>query len=115
MSVALYMDVHVPADISEGLRRRGVNVLTAQEDGAGQLGDPQLLDRATSLGRVLVSQDEDLIVESVARQRSKTYFSGLAYFHQLGITIGRAIVDLELIATIYDADDIANRVEFLPL
>ena len=31
MSVRLYMDVHVPLAITEGLRLRGVDVLTAQE------------------------------------------------------------------------------------
>lgn len=31
--VALYMDVHVKQAITLGLRRRGVDALTAQEDG----------------------------------------------------------------------------------
>ena len=36
MSVALYMAVHVRWAITAGLRRRGVDVLTAQEDGAAR-------------------------------------------------------------------------------
>ena len=47
------MDVHISAAITEGLRLRGVDVLTAQEDGARRLPDPALLNRATELGRVL--------------------------------------------------------------
>jgi len=54
------MDVHVRWAITAGLRRRGVDVLTVQEDGAARFEDPALLDRATQLGRVLVSQDDDL-------------------------------------------------------
>jgi hypothetical protein len=50
MSLGLYMDVHVPMPIARGLRRRGVDVLTAQEDNARRLTDPQLLDRAMGLG-----------------------------------------------------------------
>ena len=46
MSVALYMDVHVRRAITEALRLRGVDVLTAQEDAAARLTDPDLLDRA---------------------------------------------------------------------
>ena len=46
LSVRLYMDVHVPLAITEGLRLRSVDVLTAQQDGSRQLGDPELLDRA---------------------------------------------------------------------
>ena len=37
MSVELYMDVHVRRVVTDGLRSRGVDVLTAQEDGAGEL------------------------------------------------------------------------------
>jgi uncharacterized protein (DUF433 family) len=32
LMLRLYMDVHVPAPISESLRRRGIDVLTSQED-----------------------------------------------------------------------------------
>ena len=56
--VSLYMDHHVPSAITAGLRKRGVDVLTAEEDGSARLDDDPLLDRATSLGRVLFSQDK---------------------------------------------------------
>jgi len=42
MTIALYMDVHVPQAITEQLRRRGIDVLTAFEDGTEQLPDDQL-------------------------------------------------------------------------
>ena len=54
------MDVYVRRAISDGLRRGGVDVLTAQDDESTRLPDPELLDRATELGRVLFSQDDDL-------------------------------------------------------
>jgi len=37
VSVKLYMDVHVRRAITVGLRLRGVDALTAQEDGAARL------------------------------------------------------------------------------
>lgn len=49
MSLALYMDVHVPRAITRELTAVGVDVLTAQEDGCSQMPDPELLDRAGSL------------------------------------------------------------------
>src|SRR5262249_12908261 len=61
----LYMDVHVKAAITAGLRRRGIDVVTAQEDGGTRLEDTALLERATALQRVLFSQDDDLL--AVAR------------------------------------------------
>jgi hypothetical protein len=47
------MDVHVPQAITHQLRRRGVQVLTAQEDGTGALEDADLLRRSSELGLVL--------------------------------------------------------------
>ena len=35
-----YFDVHVPSPITGQLRRRGVDILTAQEDGASEMEDP---------------------------------------------------------------------------
>ena len=46
---------------------RTIDVLTAQEDGSAELADDVLLKRATELGRILVSQDEDLLREAAAR------------------------------------------------
>ena len=57
MTVPLYMDVHVPLAITEQLRRRGVDVLTASEDKTTTLPDDELLERATLLGRVIFTQD----------------------------------------------------------
>ena len=64
------MDVHTPLAITEALRRRGVDALTAQEDETDLLEDPPLLDRATELGRVLFTQDEDFLREGPRRQRA---------------------------------------------
>lgn len=115
MPLRLMMDVHVRRQITVGLRVRGVDVLTAQEDGSDRLDDPVLLDRARELGRVLFSQDRDLLVEATARQRSAIPFPGVIYAPQLAVTVGQAVADLELIAKVYDPADIADRVEFLPL
>ncbi len=70
MSVSLYMDVHVPRPVTRGLRRRGVEVLTAQEDGTARWKDADLLDRASVLNRLLFSQDEDLLAEATLRQEN---------------------------------------------
>lgn len=109
------MDVHVPHAVTEGLRRRGVDVLTAQEDGADRLPDAELLTRATQLGRVVFTQDDDFLSEAAARQRDGVPFTGVLYAHQLDMTIGRSVRDLELVAVVYEPEDMLNRVECLPL
>ena len=115
MSISLYMDVHVHQAITTGLRRRGVDVLMAQEDGARRLSDPKLLDRATALGRVLFSQDEDLLREAAQRQQKGEPFAGVIYAHQVKVSIGQCIQDLELLAQLNEPEDFVNRVEYLPL
>jgi hypothetical protein len=82
------MDVHIPRAITNGLRRRGVEVITAQEDGTAELDDPPLLDRPTELNRPLYSQDDDLLAEAHRRQRSGESFSGVIYSHQLRSLVG---------------------------
>ena len=109
------MDHHVPAAVTAELRRRGIDVLTAQEDGADQLDDDLLLKRASQLDRVLFSQDRDLLGIANERMGSGSDFKGLVYAHQLSITIGQAVRDLELLAQVLDPQDIHNRIEFLPL
>lgn len=43
MSVKLYMDVHVKRAVTDALRLRGVDVLTAREDDSAELEDDLLL------------------------------------------------------------------------
>jgi hypothetical protein len=109
------MDVHVPRSVTVGLRLRGVDVLTAQEDNAARLSDPELLDRATKLGRVLFSQDDDLLREATRRQIEGEAFAGVVYAHQLNVTIGRCVEDLALIAEAGEPPDLENVLEYLPL
>ncbi len=115
MAVALYMDEHVPRAITNGLRLRGVDVVTASEDGRSGVDDSRLLDRTGELGRVLFTQDDDLLVEATRRQRSTIPFSGVVYAHQLRVSIGACIEQLELIAKAGEFEELEGRVEFLPL
>jgi hypothetical protein len=108
------MDHHVPKAITEGLRRRGVDVLTAGEDAAATLADELLLERATQQGRTLFSQDEDLLAIAHQWLAVGREFAGLVYAHQQKITVGQAVTDLELIAKALDARDIRDRIEFIP-
>ena len=98
-----------------GLRLRHVDVVTAYEDQAHEIADPDLLDRATSLGRVLFTQDDDLLAEATKRQQVGVAFGGVIYAHQQDISIGQCIQDLELIAAAGMATDVVNQVIYLPL
>jgi len=109
------MDVQVKRAITNGLRTRGVDVLTAQEDGSATLSDPELLDRATALGRALFTRDEDFLEEAARRQQSDEHFAGVVYVHQLKLNTGKIIAELELLAQAGEPADVADRVIYLPL
>lgn len=109
------MDHNVPRAITVGLRLRGADVITADEDGADDMDDPGLLDRSTELGRVLFTHDDDLLAEATRRQQEDIFFGGVIYAHQMGTTIGACISDLALISNAGEPEDLLNRVQFLPL
>jgi len=115
MSLKLYMDVHVPQSVTNGLNLVGVDVLTSQEDRTTTFPDSRLLNRATALQRVLFSQDRDFLTEASKRQRSGANFAGLIYLYQEQMIVGQCIEDLELICKAYDPKDILKSVLDLPL
>jgi hypothetical protein len=115
MNIGVYTDVNVRAEITRQLRARKVDVLTSEEDDTREFSDSELLDRATLLGRVLFTRDADLLAEAVVRQRSGVTFPGVIYAHQLRVTIGQCVADLEPIAKADNPSEWVNRVEYLPL
>jgi hypothetical protein len=115
MPVGLYADVHVPGPVILQLRLRDVDILAATEEKTNELGDAELLKLATSLERVLVTQDIRFRVMAGEWQRTKIPFAGLIFAHQRYVSFGEMIRDLELVAKATDSGYWANRVEQLPL
>jgi hypothetical protein len=109
------MDAHIPRAITIGLRVRGVDVITAQEDNAETSSDPELLDRAIALRRVLFTFDDDLLAEAARHQQEDVGFSGIIYAHPLRISIGTRVDDLEVLSKTTQPEDWSNQVVFLPL
>jgi len=115
LSIAFYFDEHVPRAVAHGLRLRGIDVLTVQDDNLSGIPDSQLLDRATQLARPLFSQDEDLVIEARRRQKEGIAFSGVIYAPQSRVTVGVCVRDLYMIAEAVREGELDNEVEFLPL
>lgn len=106
--IKLYMDENISKPISEGLRRRGLDVLTAQE--AGMLGssDEAQLNFATREGRVIFTHDSDFL---------RLHASGVAHkgivYAQQQIPIGKIISGLMLIVDVMELEDMEQHVEFI--
>lgn len=112
--LTFYFDHHVPAAITFGLRRRGIDVVTAFEDGRAKTDDEALLVRATDLNRVLVTHDKGF--HRIARRwlAADREFAGIVFALQNRIDTGTAIEYLEIFAHAMSADEARNRVEYLP-
>jgi hypothetical protein len=54
-------------------------------------------------------------VEAALRQEQERPFAGVVYVHQLQLTIGQCINELELLAKLSDKREAENQVIFLPL
>lgn len=92
MSIGLYMDQHIPKAITDGLRLRGVDCITALEDNAATMDDPDLLDRTTALGRALVTSDKDFPCrEADKRLAAAIEFAGIIYTHPLRVSVRAAL------------------------
>jgi hypothetical protein len=115
MPVAFYMDVHIPAAITEQLRVRGVDVVTAVEERTNLLTDPELLMTATQAGRVVFTHDHGFRALAEQWQREGRAFAGLLFGPAEGVSIGQYVRDLELIAKASEPSEWRNVVDYLPL
>ena len=115
MSLPLYMDHHVRSAVTKGLRRRGIDVLTAFEDGHADALDEELLTRATQLGRVVFTQDDDFLALADQWQSAGRHFAGVVYVHQLRATVGQIVTDLQLVLETSTPAELCDLVLFLPL
>ncbi len=107
--IRYYMDQHYPGPVTAGLRRRGIDVLTAQDADRCTLPDADQLAFATSAQRVMVSFDSDYL----ALHRSGVEHAGIAWCPQEKYGIGMLVQLLELLHDTVDRDSLRNHVEYL--
>ena len=90
-AVKFYTDEHVARAVVQGLRQRGVDVMTVVEAGLRSAADEVHLAHARSEGRVLVTHDADFLRLHAAGADH----AGIAYGPQ-DITVGDLLRSLIL-------------------
>jgi hypothetical protein len=108
-SIRFYFDQHIPAAVAQGLRSRGIDVLTAQDAGRCGLSDADQLQFATGEGRVTVSFDTDYLVLAA----SNVQHAGIAWCPATKYPVGLLLHALLLVHGVLDPDDMRNHVEYL--
>jgi hypothetical protein len=106
--ISFYLDEHIPNAVAQGLRRRGVNVLTVQEAGRSGFSDPEQLAFALSERRMMITMDSDFLILA---SRGIGH-AGIAYASPTR-SIGELIGSVMLLCDVLDPDDVTNQVEFL--
>jgi len=107
--ISLYLDENLSPRIAEQLRRRGIDVVTVHDVGALGDTDENHLHRATSLGRVLCTHDEDYLILAA----SGVEHAGIVHGVQEKHGIGDWVNGLELICSVYSLADMVNHIEYL--
>ena len=115
MTYPLYTDQNIMADIVAGLRQRGLDVLTAREDGAARQPDAWLLERASALGRAFCTEDQDLLRITRQWAAEGRNFAGLIYVFQRRAGVGRLIEDIATISSVLSPEELHNRIHYAPL
>lgn len=102
------MDEHVPKAVTEGLRMRGVDVITVRELGLQAAEDMRHLERAAQDVRVVVTQDANFL----RLHASGLLHQGIAYTHQY-TPVSHILRSLILLHDVLSSDDMVRHVEFL--
>ncbi len=111
--IRLYTNESVPVAIAEGLRRRGVDIVSARDAGNLGLTDEQQLAYAYALNLVLFTHDDDFLKIAHERSAAGEPHSGIIYVHPQKLGIGQSIRRLKVIAQLLTEDDFLNHIEFL--
>ena len=106
--IRYYTDEHVAKAVIQGLRLRGIDVLTTVE--ADMLGatDESHLEFAADRERVIFTQDDDFL-----RLDARGYeHTGIVYAQQ-HTPVGTIISGLMMVYQIVTTDEMRNHVEFM--
>jgi uncharacterized protein with PIN domain len=106
--IAFYMDEHVPSAVSQGLRLRGIDVLTAQNAGMRGASDEDHLALAVQEQRAIFTQDTDFLRLHAANHAH----AGIVYAPQ-GTPTGAIVRSLMLIHEVLGPVEMAGRLEFV--
>lgn len=114
-AIRYFFDEHLPGAVADGLRAKGIDVLTVEEAGRTSLPDDEQLRFATAERRVMVTHDADFLTLAAQFLVAGEVFSCVAYSHPTKYQgdVGGLIQALELIHGAATPDEMLNHVEYL--
>jgi predicted nuclease of predicted toxin-antitoxin system len=108
-AISLYLDENLSPRIAEQLKLRGVDAVSVRDLELLGDGDNNHLQRATQMGRVLVTMDTDFL--RIAAEGGE--HAGIVFGAQEDHSLGDWVKLLELLCFVYTAEEMKNHVEYL--
>lgn len=109
----IYTDENVDIRIAVGLRKRGIEVFSAMEEGMTGASDLEQFSYAFQLKAAIFTYDSHFI--DIARKTVKegSVHWGVIFVSMNKLGIGERIKRLALYADVLSADEMKNQIEFL--
>ena len=107
--IRFYLDENVANAVANGLRNRGIDVITTAEAGYMGRDDLDIMAFALQENRVIVTQDDDFLAHASAG----VTHAGIAYCKPQTRSIKQIIQGLLLIHGVLSPEDMLNHIEFL--
>jgi len=117
MSRPLFLADHdVNARILSGLQQKEplIDLIRARDVGLAAAPDPDVLEYAAGVGRVVSHDENSMIGAAVERLRAGRPMTGLLIAPQR-TPIGRGIDELVMVWAASEADEWVNMIQFLPM
>lgn len=113
MPLKFLFDECADEDLVAPLRAHGVDVKTVSELGRKGMPDAELLRYASDERRVIYTVDHDFLRLAKECHERGISFAGIVFHRPLERAKGQIIQALLLMRTVYEPEDMNNRIEFI--
>jgi len=109
----IYCDENIESAIVEGLKRRGIEVISTRDRKDLGKSDEYHLKRASELGAVVLTHDADLLKIAHRWNQEGKEHKGILYAHPLDLSMGECIRMVELATQVLTEGEMENHIEFI--
>ncbi|MBI5180017.1 MAG: DUF5615 family PIN-like protein [Nitrospirae bacterium] len=109
----IYTDENVDIRIADGLRKRGVEVFSAIEEGMTGVSDLEQFNYAFQLKAAIFTHDSHFLDIAKKTVKEGSGHWGVIFVSMNKLSIGECIRRLALYADVLFAEEMKNQIEFL--